>query len=42
MKDCCQTGDSEPEKEMKKIFRWVIYVVVFAIVVFVIWQDLNK
>jgi hypothetical protein len=42
MKDCCKIGDEEPAGNGKKYTRWVIYVIMTAIVGFVLWSDLNK
>lgn len=42
MKDCCKTDESDKKSRIKKYFNWIIYLILIAIVVFVLIQNGTK
>jgi len=40
MKDCCKTGDENPKTRTGTIRKWIIYLLVIASVLFILFNQL--
>ena len=41
MKDCCKTGNEEPDPKYKVWLRWLVYAAVGAVVTFITVNQIN-
>jgi len=41
MKECCKTGDVLEQSKFKKYFKWFIYLLLMAIISFVLFKQIT-
>lgn len=42
MKDCCKTGNEPEQSKLKKYFKWVVYLLLAGIIVFVVIKQFTS